>query len=1789
MDDCVPLSPFNRLNLRASKFEARTLSLANALQKNSVVATKDPEFPATAIAIVGASCRLPGADDLDEIWTLVSKQRDCHQKCPTSRFDAEESFRVMQSGSPAWMKNLHGNFIDLWRFDHAFFGINAREAANMDPQQRLLLELSYEALDSSGYLATHVREQGDEVGCFIGTSFVEYLDNTNAQPPTAYTSTGTIRGFLCGRLSYYYGWTGPAEVIDTACSSSLVAIHRACTAIAVGECKMALAGGANAITGINNYLDLGKASFLSPTGQCKAFDVSADGYCRAEGAGLVVLKSLQQAMDDSDDILGVIPAIATNQGGLSSTITVPSSQALQALYSRLLAKSGLSPSDISYIEAHATGTQAGDPIEMESIRAVFGDSSRSNALPVGSIKGNIGHCETGAGVAGLIKVLSMMRHQGIPPQANYHTLNPKIPRLEPDGLMIPQSLTKWASPNRAALINSYGAAGSNCALLCCEMPKDTSVSSDDNGVALPIILTATSKNSLNLYATKLASHLSQSSTLRLADVAWTLNHRRKKQKFCIEVKARAVQDFANALATTATQTFEFPTKLRPVVLVFGGQNDNKVSTSRAFFDAYPAFKSHIDDCNSALVNQGYESLYPGIFEGPPNSSAVLQQCSLFAIQYAAARCWLDAGLTVSGIVGHSLGEYAGLVVSGALSLQEGLKLLAYRAHLIDTAWRPEKGQMLAVSTSSDQVHRVLEKIRASSPQTSLGVSCYNSARSTVVAGTAADIALAEEVLKSDEEFMGIRCQRVSTSHAFHSSLVDSIIPELDDFAKKITIREPKLPIELCTDDGSRGVTEWSACKHARDPVYFADAVRRIERRVGSCVWLEAGLDTCAIALARKATLVDVSHTFHSLDSKSRGDVSSLVSDTVCAFWRHGISLKHWSFLTTQPKQTWLPPYQFEKTLHRLENIDRAMEEHKKLIIAGPVATDSAVVPARRLVKLLETIKERSTFLIDGQCERFSKIVSGHAVVDCPLCPASMYMECVVMALQCLTSRMDEQNLEFEDIEFSAPLGTVTDRQITVDIITLVPEGVWSFNIQSSLPGSTLAPTLHCSGTVALPTKIMLASMARLLGDPMDRIARSESTEKLKKARAYALFSKVVHYEPFLQGITSISIDGIEAAATIQWSEGQPGQDESTAWQRCDAPLLDAFISVAGLLLNSSELVASEQVMVAGSIERTTLTPACSPTISGPWYVYARYTSDLQKILSDVFVYDAQKQIVAMFGGVKFTKLPLSKLKKTLSSLEGAPQTAALELVSTQSSPSSVSSTSTGNVVYTPNSDVELVQQLTTTTSSPNVDKEKQFKAMLSEYIGMDPETIPSNGVLVDLGIDSLSALELASDLATRFGWIVDSFDLQQMSVAAVLAEIGGSISIAPTSSNPPQAHSTVIFPDIVTQKSTPVASVPKSTASEPILFRRPFEALTEAENQFGTIAATRGFANYWSEVAPMQNELLVAYIVEAFSILGLNLASIAHGTRIPSLVHLPKFDRLIQRFWEILQSYGIVEIQDEIVTRGHATPTLRRSSDLHQDFTRKFPQYIPEANLMRIAGQKLAECIQGHQDPVALLFGSQASSKIMEEYYHHSPMLSSSTDMLVAYIRTLLRDIKKTSEHPLRILEAGAGTGGTTARLAEALAVMGIACEYTFSDISPVLVSKAKSKFAMYPWMNFVPLDLEVEMRHDWRSQFHIIISTNCVHATKNRSTSCCRLKDALAEQGIMILSEVTKVIDWYDLAFGLLDGWWLAGDGMEYPIQPAPVWMDALSESCFASFGYSKGETKEATTQQLLVGVVSR
>lgn len=1415
MNDCVPVMPFNRQRLKTTKFEAHVLiEPIKSAQTARIDSVESPVYSDNAIAITGASCRLPGANNLDELWEIISRGLDRHQELPKDRFYPHSIFRVSQSGTDK-AKKFFGNFLeDVRGFDRAYFGMGMKEAANIDPQQRLLLELAVEALEASGYLATHVREAGDRVGCFVGASFIEYLENTSAHPPTAYTAPGTIRAFLCGRLSYYFGWTAPAEVIDTACSASMVAINRACKSIQAGECEMALAGGVNLITGMNNYLDLGKASFLSPTGQCKPFDQAGDGYCRSDGAGFVVLKKLKQAIIDGDPIMGVISGIATNQGGLSTALTVPSSTALQALYRTVLSQSGLQPSQVTYVEAHGTGTQAGDPIEIESLRSVLGDTTRPEVLSIGSIKGNIGHCETGAGVAGLLKVLAMIQHGSIPPLASHKLLNPKIPALETDGLEICKTLRPWNVPLRAALVNSYGAAGSNSALICCEPPTVSPEVSileqrETQLVSWPVIISGATRKSLFDNAQILAKHLSQKAhDANMKDLTFILNQRRKKYRFCADVKANDALSLAQSLRAISMPTFEHPVQHKPVVLIFSGQNTNVVALNRAIYDSYPSFRANIDACDLELIRLGFPTIRAAVFQTEPIVDTTLLQCSIFAVQYACARCWIDAGFKPQAIIGHSFGELTALAISGALSLEDSLKLVTCRADLINTRWGSEKGGMLVIHAGIDTVQEVLAQFRSVRNGAELEIACYNSPTTTVVAGTSADIDAAENMISTDPLFSGLRKLRISTSHAFHSSLSNPILADLDAMADSLTWHKPQIPLEACTKEPLNGIHEWSASRHTRGSVYFTRAVARIEQRLGPCIWLEAGLDSAIISMARKASLKSDTSVFQPVSTKT--GAAQFVSDIVSGLWRHGLSLSHWNHLpgASRPKHIWLPPYQFEKEPYWTEHVDRAAEVYTANASTSATLTlpDSHQQVPPKLVSILtpKTPEPNSvSFQINTQCDRFQKITAGHAVLHQPLCPASLYMECVIMAIGELIGDLGGRTLDFEGLEFHAGLGLETTRYVTLGLEQDEMKHAWKFSVQSSRPGSSR--TLgHCSGKVMLSHDPIPAAFQRLVEGPIGRLDGSLAAERLMSPRAYGLFSVVMTYADFLKPISSIILEKREALATVRLPPHQPGLHESTAWQRCDAVFLDGFLSSSGLLLNSSDLISSTEVMIAVGVERAIITSDCQANLAEFWQSYATFTAiGDTHALCDIFVCSPEREVVAIMTGVRFNKMETSKLAKSLSSVNSSllnkseiSPTLGHKVKSLQSSikppgaPPSLAALAATSVNTSQDSGTTLESESVKPAEPTNGATESillRLKSLISEYVGLNVDDVPEDSPLVDLGLDSLSSIEFASDIQSKWGAKLDSDEVSEMTLFAL------SQKLSPVSNSSPVEQTTSTY------------------------------------------------------------------------------------------------------------------------------------------------------------------------------------------------------------------------------------------------------------------------------------------------------------------------------------------------------------------------------------------------------------
>jgi len=516
------------------------------------------------IAIVGIGCRFPGgADNPDLFWQLLSEGRDAITPVPSDRWDAEAYYHP-NPDTPGKIVTHNGGFVgNLQKFDASFFNISAREAASLDPQQRLLMEVSWESLENSGTVPG--RWAGRSVGVFIGMSSQDYAQHLSARDETeidAYLATGNSHSAAAGRLSYALGFTGPSLVVDTACSSSLVSLHLACQSLRNQECDMALAGGVNRILAPEYSINFSKAHMLAPDGRCKTFDASADGFARAEGCGIVVIKRLSDAIAQGDNILALVRGSAVNQDGRSGGLTVPNGPSQQKVIRQALDNARIKPEQVSYVEAHGTGTALGDPIEVGALGAVFGHShSQQHPLNIGSVKTNIGHLEAAAGIAGVIKVVLAMQHNKLPAHLHFQQPSPHI-EWERLPVRVTQQSMEWTGGEEAqssqdsdsifAGVSAFGFSGTNAHVIIESAPVYATDESEDErtrGSHMPQLLALSAKSTAALKA--LASRYVErfaDQQVSFEDLCWSAWERRSHFPHRLALTATNVTEANNQLA-----------------------------------------------------------------------------------------------------------------------------------------------------------------------------------------------------------------------------------------------------------------------------------------------------------------------------------------------------------------------------------------------------------------------------------------------------------------------------------------------------------------------------------------------------------------------------------------------------------------------------------------------------------------------------------------------------------------------------------------------------------------------------------------------------------------------------------------------------------------------------------------------------------------------------------------------------------------------------------------------------------------------------------------------------------------------------------------------------------------------------------------------------------------------------------------------------------------------------------------------------------------------------------------
>ncbi len=802
------------------------------------------------IAVVGLSCRFPGARNAGEFWELLDQGKDAIGQVPPDRWDIDDYYDP-DPDSPGKMASRFGGFIeDVDRFDAGFFGISPREAASLDPQQRLLLEQTWVALEDAGIAPESLR--GSRTGVFVGLSTHDYFEMVRWMGEAkidAYQATGSAGSAAAGRLSFFFGFKGPALAIDTACSSSLVALHEACESLKRGESDLAVAGGVNAILTPGLHISFSKARMLSPDGRCKTFDDAADGYVRGEGCGMVVLKRLNDALRDGDRIHGVIRGSAVNQDGDSSGLTVPNGPSQQEVIASALKDAGVAPEAIGYLEAHGTGTTLGDPIEVQAAAAALASGRKPEApLWIGSVKTNIGHLEAAAGVAGLLKALLSVKHGRIPRTLHFRTPNRYVPWSDL-AVKVAAEPVEWdtAEGSRLAGVSSFGFSGTNAHVVVEQPPAliRGGAAAEAAETAGLLTLGARTGEDLPRVAAAYRDAFAGLDHARVRDLVFTANTGGNRFGHRAAVAFGSPDELREGLQAL-TEGKSHPrvvaggpvsSGLQPeVAFVFTGQGSQYLGMGKALYDAHAVFRLTLDRCAKVFDGMRGETrpqpLLAVMFGEDPEllKQTGYTQPALYALEVSLAALWESWGIKPDVVLGHSVGEVSAACVAGVFTPEEGMRLIAERARLMGGL--PAGGAMASVQGTPDQVAAAIAGFDG------LDVAAFNGPE-TVVSGAARLVDALCEKLRTE----GVRCTVLKTSHAFHSRLMDPILEPFAGFAATVASAPLLIPLvsnltgEVVEKGGTIEPGYWA--DHIRHPVQFTRSIAALaERGVGAV--LEVG-------------------------------------------------------------------------------------------------------------------------------------------------------------------------------------------------------------------------------------------------------------------------------------------------------------------------------------------------------------------------------------------------------------------------------------------------------------------------------------------------------------------------------------------------------------------------------------------------------------------------------------------------------------------------------------------------------------------------------------------------------------------------------------------------------------------------------------------------------------------------------------------------------------------------------------------------------------------------------------
>ncbi len=1724
------------------------------------------------IAVIGLGCRFPGGvTGPESYWRLLQNGVDAITEIPPERWDSNAYFDPDRNALGKTYTRWGGYLRDIDKFDPHFFGISPREAVSMDPQQRLFLEVAWEALENAAIAPEKLYES--QTGVYAGVTTSEYghlhTKHLTLTDINAYTMSGNVNNCVSGRVAYLLGLHGPAVSVDTACSSSQVALHLACQALRAGDCNMAIVGGVNVILLPEAYICFSKWGMFSPDGRCRTFDAGASGFVRSEGCGTVILKPLSRALAEGDNILALIRGTAANQDGPSSGLSVPNGLAQEQVIRMALENAGVLPEQVQYVETHGTGTTLGDPIEVEALGAVYGEGRpKENALLLGAVKTNLGHMESASGVAGLIKVVLSLHHEEIPPNLHLQKLSPQM-RWDKLPIAVPTQRTPWPRTEKPRLagLSSFGFSGTNVHVILegaplmekggreegemgglreihpvAQSPSHLGSPSrrlEEDRTAHLLTLSTKDETALRQTAANYAEHLATHGSQSFADVCYSANVGRAKFPQRLAVVANSseqartrLMDFVEGREAAGFVFGEVRSKRPKLAFLYAGQGYQYIGMGRVLYDTQPTFRKALEHCDELfrpyLKTSLISVLYPEMNNTPltPLKEGIAASIEQRATSNQRPATSNEQPATSNLLDQTFYTQPAMFALQYALTqlwLSWGLEPAVVMGHSLGEFMA---AQLAGVYSLEDAAKLVAERGRLTEDLPAIGMMASVQASEEYVAKALAaygnNICIAaingpdsititggkQEVhdLLARFEKEGIKVRPLAISNAFHSPFIEPALDKFTRVASEVKYHQPKLRL-VSTLTGQLLRFDLQDSVHAYDPQSTIHDPRTYWRR----------------HLREPVQFYAAMRTLHEMGIDGFLEIGP--NPTQLAMGRRCLpdGYGNWFPSLRQGREDWQQMLESVSAMfvNGLEvDWQRFEQDYARRRVWLPT------YPFQRKRYWIEEssskIEDRRSWMVDRKARSTNN--DPRSTINHPLLE------------QCLQSPLIKETI------FATRLST-----------TLFP-----YFEDHKVHGMAVLPlTGHL--------EIILAAAKAAFGESAPGLDEIVMHEPLLLPEHDARAIQLV-FKPEENGAASFQLISLNTKAADNDGEhkvhvtGKAAMTTSaSATQQRDLQTLQARCSEEisiedyyhqlwerglhfGPQFHGIQKLFRREGEALGRV-------ALPQELEGEAHAYHLHPALLDACLQ---VFAAALPRIGSIALKLDEEVIRSSNEEEIPPLRGARGVLSISSHSTEAVDDLA--------LRCAARDKSISQEHTPLKGGINAQQEQEHENDNATFLPLGVESYrfykrPS----AQLWSNAIIRVDEKKNAETYTGDVA-VYDNE----GELVAELRGLL-VKRTSAKALQS----VLHESIDEWLYEIAWRPKplvsQTAKESFL-ASPAQLAEAAQPLLPSLRGEAELSAY-EEMLPQLDRLCSAYVVQALQQLGWKFSLHQRFTSdalAKQLSVIDKQQRLLKRMLEMLADDGMLKQEHE----EWSVALLPGNENLETQYNallQKYPASATELILTYNCGRHLARVLRGEYDPLQLLFPG-GSVEILEKLYQHSPITQAMNRLVACAISGASAHLPK--ERKLRVLEIGAGTGGTTAFVLPHLPAEGT--EYVFTDVSPAFLHKAQNKFREYSFVRYQTLDIEREpLAQKFEVHgFDIVIAANVLHATADLRRTMQHVKQLLAPEGLLVLLEGTERERWVDLTFGLTEGWWKFTDTElrpDYALLSKPVWMKFLAEEQFS------------------------